>query len=396
MSIIEEAPDDLQSQITYWDTVRKLNAIAHHARTEGYSRLGMQPLPTRATAEYNGRQAIYMLRLLRSLQKSQYAGERWTLRDCSAEVVLNTDPKRLFKKRGTDVDVWFDNNRYNALPYTLWQDIYYEDELTKQWYKVHGQVDYDGLYFNNHLKERVYYNLFAPDADKYGATGTWTVHYDNESIYPPVTSTSRRPPPDEPPNESSLDSSAAEAGPSRKRARGRDTSQTPPRRPAASPNLRRRQRESRSHSRSPRSKRQRPDSTTGGRGGGGGGGRGGGRPGFTGESAPTAAEVGQRHTSVDEKNLTRLQRLQQEARDPPIIIVQGLANSLKCWRNRFSQKHRSLFIAATSVFKWITNGGQHSHRLLVAFRDTSQRQMFLKLVKIPLHCTYTFGSLDSL
>lgn len=387
MSIIEEAPDDLQSQIIYWDSVRKLNAITYHARSEGYSRLGFHPLPTRATSEHNGRQAILMLRLLRSLQKSEFATESWTLRDCSAEVVLNTEPKRHFKKRGRDIEVWFDDNRFNALPYTLWEHIYYEDEH-RNWHKVQGAVDYDGLYYYDHLGEKVYYTVFAPDAEKYGATGTWSVHYDNESIYPPVTSTSRRPPAVDPGAQPSDYPTAAEAGPSGTHG-GRQGPEASLRAEAPTGVRRRQQRESRSQSRSPRTKRQRPDSTTGGRGGR----RGGGSPG---ESAPTAREVGQRHQSVDGKNLTRLQRLQQEARDPPIILVQGLANSLKCWRNRFTSKHRSLFIAASSVFKWLTNGGQQSSRILVAFRDASQRQLFLKLVTIPRHCSYTFGSLDSL
>lgn len=386
MSIIEEAPDDLQSQINYWESVRKSSAITYHARSEGYSRLGLHPLPTRAASEYNGRQAILMLRLLKSLQKSEYARERWTLRDCSAEVVLNTEPKRHFKKRGRDVEVWFDDNRYNALPYTLWEQIYYEDD-NRHWYKVQGHADYDGLFYKNHLGEKVYYTVYAPDAEKYGATGTWTVHYDNQSIYPPVTST-RRPPPDESGGDSPDDSTPAEAGPSGFFG-GRQAPEAPLRRVETPAGVRRRQRESRSQSRSPRTKRQRPDSTTGGRGGG----RRGGSPG---ESAPTAGEVGQRHQSVDGKNLTRLQRLQQEARDPPLILVQGGANSLKCWRNRFTRKHRDLFIAASSVFKWLTIGGQQSSRILVAFRDASQRQLFLKIITIPRHCTYTFGSLDSL
>lgn len=395
MTIIEEAPEDLASQILYWDTVRKQNAIAHHARSEGYTRLGLQPLPTLQQAEHNGKQAITMGRLLRSLQQSPYAGERWTLADCSAEVVLHTEPKRHFKKGGVDVEVWYDNNRYNAMIYTMWKHIYSQDE-NGQWYKTESHVDHNGLWYRDHFGDAVYYTLFASDVDKYGVTGTWTVVHDNKFIYAPVTST-RRAKPAEPLGHPSTStprdgrSSSPEASASNLGTSGE-----------ATPRVRRRQRESRSQSRSrsrsrsrsPLSKRQRPDTTTGRRGGGGGGGRG--RGGGPRESAPAPSEVGQRLTSVTEKGLSRLHRLQQEARDPPVILVQGPANTLKCWRRRFSGRHSDLFTCASSVFRWIAGCGSHSNRLLIAFRDAQQRVAFLHHTTLPKHCSFTLGSFDKL
>lgn len=287
--------------------------------------------------------------------------------------------------------------------YTMWKYIYSQDE-NGQWYKSESHVDHNGLWYRDHFGDVVYYILFASDVEKYGVTGTWTVVHENKPIYAPVTSTRRAkhaeplglPSTSHPSTSTPRDShssstetdaglgTSSEASPRLRRGQGESRPQTRSR--------------SRSRSRSPLSSRQRPDTTTGGRGGGGGegGGRGRRRGGGPRESAPAPSEVGQRHTSVTEKNISRLQRLQAEAGDPPVILVQGPANSLKCWRRRFTVKHRELFTFASSVFRWITGCSSHSNSLLIAFRDVTQRHAFLHHTTLPRHCSYTLGSFNKL
>lgn len=370
----------------------------YYARREGYRNLGLQPLPTSTVAEHKAKEAIGMLHLLRSIRETRFATEQWTMADTSAELVLGTEPKHRFKKGGFQVQVWFDNNRDNAFPYTNWDHIYYQDD-NDMWHKTPGKVDYNGLYFEEHNGDRVYFVLFASDADRYSRTGTWTVRYRNEIIYPPVTSSTRPDllltgdPETNAPRPSTSSYSTEEAGSS-----GSPRTQTL----SETTGVRRGRRQRESSPDTPGRKRQRPDSTsskegpheTRRRGGGrGDGGRGGGEA----NAAPTPGQVGQRHQSVPKSGLRRLERLQEEARDPPIIILKGLANPLKCWRNRCNNK-RGLFTTISTVFRWVQNGecGQFSNRLLVAFKDNTQRQLFLKHTTIPKGCSIAFGTLDSL
>ena len=183
---IESQESTLESQIQYWENIRKENAIMHYARKQGLTKLGLQPLPTLAVTEYNAKQAIQIHLTLQSLLKSPFASERWTLTDVSAELI-NTSPQNCLKKGGYDVAVWFDNDRQNAMLYTNWDFLYYQD-MNEQWHKVKGEVDYDGLYFTDHTGERAYFTLFSADAQRFSRTGLWTVHFKTQVISSPVVS----------------------------------------------------------------------------------------------------------------------------------------------------------------------------------------------------------------
>lgn len=407
LTLIEEGRTDLKSQIEYWQLERKVQAVLFQAKKDGYRNLGLQPVPAAVASEVKGKQAIAMTILLDSLSKSPYANERWTLGDTGVELVLATEPKHSFKKHGYEVLVLYDHEMANSYPYTNWDAIYFQDS-NEQWIKTSGHVDYNGLYLLEPDGSKAYYTLFAENAGRYGRTGEWTVQYRNNTIYPPVTSSR----PSGGAEEEVLvitdsGSEGSEPGPAISPERETDltsvkstfqTQRSPgspgsPREEAARVGGRRRQGESspttsirRAKADSTGGRRRRPYSP---RRGGGGRGRGA-------EFGVSAEEVGRSRRTVAETGLSRIERLQEEARDPPIILVQGHPNSLKCWRNRL-YRFRHLYTDVTTVFKWVLNTTVDAQsRIIVAFKSTWQRQQFLAAVTIPKRCTYVYGSLNAL
>lgn len=378
MTLIEQESTDIRDHIKYWDAVRLENLLAYYARKEGLTHLGLQPLPALTVSEYKCKEAIKMKLLLESLRDSRYGNEPWTLPEVSAEII-NTSPKNCFKKKAYTVTVYFDKNPNNSFPYICWDFIYYQDEQS-EWQKVAGQVDINGLYFRESNGDITYFTLFQPDADRYGQTGHWSVTYKNHTLSTSVTSSSRiasdlenRPP--------THPISSPKTPRKRRRQTDEDTTRESPTSTSTGLRLRRRGREqgesstdgypSRSTSR-----RRRP--TVG--------------------SAVSPEEVGSGTRSVPRTGLTRNQRLQAEARDPPLILLQGCANSLKCFRYRCSHKHAHLYLAASTVFAWMYSSNEKSTegRMLIAFSSNTQRDLFLKSVTIPKGCHYCYGSVDCL
>lgn len=382
MTLIEEGRQDLDTHAEIWDLHRKIYLLMYYGRKQGYRSLGLQPLPVLAASEYNAKNAIAMTMLINSLKDSEYANEIWTLGETSAETVLATEPKSTFKKKPYTVDVWFDNQQHNAFPYTNWREIIYQTEEGK-WQKTEGRVSYSGLYYVDEHGQEVYFLLFAADAPRYGETGEWTVRVDNDVLYPPPTSSSG-PQPQYPADQSADAVPRSREGPNKENVASNQSDGEA--QVSSASGLRRPREESPETS----GKRPRPDSTDGGR-------RGARRSGGRAEAGPwpSASEVGTRHTEPPRRNLSRLGRLYEEARDPPIILLKGPANSLKCWRRR-CRKHSDLYSTASSVFKWIDYDGQPGNRLLVAFKSDTQRSAFLQQVTIPRHCDVTFGNLNSL
>nr|UOV22678.1 E2 [Human papillomavirus] len=367
LTLYEEGHTDLQSQIDYWELVRKEQVLLYYARKEGYTRLGLQPTPTPVVSEYNAKEAIKISLLLKSLLKSKYAKEQWTLPETSAEL-LNTEPKNCFKKSGYTVEVLYDNNENNAVAYTNWDFIYYQDS-NDIWHKVNGRVDIDGLFYEEINGDRVYFGLFEPDSQRYGVTGTWTVKYKNTTISS-SDSSFRHPSSDVEDSERPGPSTRDTETPTQSiTTRGSETS------PISSTT---------SHIRLRRGGEQRERGTkrrrvvSPGR-----------------QSVPSPGEVGSRLRSTPRSGLSRLQRLQEEARDPPIIIVEGPANSLKCWRNRLP-RYSTLYLFCTTVFKWIGDGLCSQSRMLISFHNEQQRYSFLEAVKLPKHSSYAYGALNKL
>lgn len=359
----------------------------YYCRKEGLKSLGLQTLPTLQISEYNSKIAIKMVLLLQSLAKSQYGSEQWTLSDTSTEIVL-TPPKNTFKKQGFQVEVYYDGDTSNANVYTQWEHIYYQD-LKDEWHKVPGDVDHNGLSYTDKTGEKIYFLLFSEDAEKYSRTGLWTVRYKNTTISSVVTSSTRHSGSstkgDQPTDSHTRESSPEEGTSSRGRLE-RYTQESSPTTTTTSPTSSGRRRR---------------------RGGGGDGGEQGEYPTTTRESprskrqrssAPTPEEVGRRHRSLPAHNLDRLRRLQEEARDPPIICVKGQANNLKCWRQRLSVRFGHFYDKASSVFKWIGDDDEsrYNSRMLIAFNDYCQRAKFLQVVTLPRGSSYSLGFLDKL
>lgn len=382
MQLYEEAPTDLPSQIKHYLLLRKQCVLEYYLRKEGYLTIGLHHLPATRVSEYHAKQAIKMTLVLKSLEKSAYANERWSLQDTSADL-FESPPRNCFKKEGFDVEVWFDKDPMNVYPYTNWKWIYYQDE-NDEWHKVQGQTDYNGLYFEELNGDRTYFLLFERDAARYGNTKEWIVNVANEQISLSTNSASRRSASGflQQPTTSFIDESS---GPSRdtvpEESNGRGEKQTSPQSSGQElpSRLRRKRGEGK---RSPRKRRKR------------------GSEGTTSSSvtdSPTAAEVGSSHRSVVRSGLSRLERLQREARDPLVIIVRGPPNKLKCWRYRCNSKLKPSFKYMTTVFKWVTNDYTLSgSRVLVSFDSMEQRELFVKTTHFPKDTTYSYGSLDKL
>lgn len=374
MTIIETGADDLETQIKHWQLNRKINVLMYYGRKEGLKNFGLQTLPALQVSEYNAKVAINLVLLLKSIAKSSFRTEKWTLLETSAELIF-TAPKNCFKKKAYQVWVLYDDEESNAILYTNWDRIYYQD-ANDMWQVSPGMVDHNGLYFDDNAGERNYFQLFAPDAEKYGKTGKWTVKYKTKTISSVVTSSTKSSTSGLP--ERDTTNATATAGKEVPVRRAKSPGRQSPHHPSTSSELgrllsRKRQGEpsTRGHSDRKRHRQQKPPS-------------------------PTAGEVGVRHTTVQTTGLTRLGRLIEEARDPPILIVKGSSNQLKCWRFRFQHKCGHLFQTCSSVFKWIDDTNNAGSRMLIAFRNTKQRQQFINCVKFPRGTSYGFGALDTL
>ena len=386
MNLYESGAKTLEAQIEHWQLVRKLNVLYYYARKEKFSHLGLQPLPSLTVSEYKSKEAIQIVLLLRSLQNSPYAEEEWNLSDTSAELI-HTPPKNTFKKGPYRVDVWFDHNPQNSFPYTNYDFIYYQD-YDEQWHKTAGLVDINGFYYEEPNGDRVYYFLFEGDAARYGETGQWTVQFKNTTLSTSIPS-SRRPQSTISP-QGSISSSSDSISPTQsfnsKHSRSHESEEgnassstgTPPQTPIRQRRRRREGEPTSTTGEGSRAKRRRGGHTPVVRAG------------------VSAAEVGSRHRGVPTSGLTRLARLEAEARDPLILIFKGRSNQLKCWRYRLP---KDSFNVATTVFRWAgeeEDDSYLSHRMLVAFNNQTQRKYFLKSVSIPRGVSFAYGQLDSL
>nr|DAZ92266.1 TPA_asm: E8^E2 [Manis javanica papillomavirus 1] len=114
---------------------------------------------------------------------------------------------------------------------------------------------------------------------------------------------------------------------------------------------------------------------------------------------PSPEDVGRLSKTLERRSRTRLGRLLEEARDPPIIIVKGGLNPLKCYRYRLNKDHKGTFAAITTGFRWVYPYEKEDHnsgRVIVSFTDKQQRDAFLDTVPMPKAFAFAFGSLESL
>ncbi|AAN09958.1 putative regulatory protein E2 [Bos taurus papillomavirus 3] len=399
LEIYEQDTSSLDVQITYWTLIRHEQALYYYARRQGILRLGIYQVPPTGVSEKKAKDAIKMTLFLKSLQKSEFAAQPWSLPETSLERFLAA-PENTFKKRGQHVTVIYDKDSMNAMEYTLWTEIYAVDD-NDQWHKYTSGVDYDGIYFTDAQGNKNYYVSFADDAALYSKLGHWEVQYENQVLSPPVTSSlppgpNRRRGPQtrgHPRHKSASFRRSASSGSDTRDSRGRSRS------PSSSRSR------SRSRSRSPSGSHSRPraphvpDQETGRPPGGGG--RRGSRDqqqGPGGPAPPSPGEVGTRSGPPETKAKGRLAELISAAYDPPVLLLQGCANTLKSFRRRTTQSYPHTFLCMSTSWTWAskTCTVKSGHRMLVAFVNSEQRTLFLATVKIPKGVTCLKGSFDGL
>lgn len=416
LQIYESEENSLDVQLEYWLLLRKEQALYYYARQQGINRLGLFPVPPARVSEKRAKDAIAMSLQLQSLKKSPYGSETWTMTQTSRETFL-AEPSNTFKKRPAQATVVYDNDVLNSMLYTVYNDIYYADE-NDVWYKVHSTVNYDGIYYTDHLGTHHYYVKFADDAYSYSNSGQWQVLYENQVFSAPVTSStsgSTGAPAAEPEagknaTTTETDSTATRSqqpatatqrrsvrpvsrSGSRSSSRSRSPQRSPLERSSRSPTCPRESTPARGRRRprrrrSLRRRRTSEGSATEGSSDGGE---------FGGRTPPSPEQVGSRSRTPERRPSSRLAQLISDAYDPPVLIFQGPANILKCWRRRCTQKYYSLFTHMSTTFTWLSGSGVKStNRMLAAFASTAQRELFLDTVKTPKGVTWGFGSLDCL
>lgn len=366
LTLYEKDSDDLHDQITHWKLNRKEQVLFYYCRRQGVTRLGVTPIPPLAVSQQKAKAAIEQQLLLESLLQSEFGKESWTLTETSRERLL-TEPKYCFKKHGTQIEVRFDHQADNTTRYTLWGTLYYQNS-SDVWVKTQGKVDRRGLFYTDENNVRVEYVNFEEEAKKYGKTGVFEVL---SKLTPPAVPTSSFAAPghgDTPPGSAT-----------RRR--------TSPEKTTATPKRRKRPRIS-----SPRFPHRR-----GLRGGGEG------ELAATNSSPrllyPTPEEVGKSTTTPSRGHRTRLGRLLLEAADPPILVLKGGANSLKCLRFRLKQHYSSFFLGASTTWYWTSATGNEQlgrSRMLLSFTDEKQRDLFMKTVKLPRSVQWFKGSLEDM
>ena len=435
MDLYESGREDLQSQIDHWQALRQEQILLHYARKHGVMRLGYQPVPPLATSEQKAKDAIGMVLLLQSLQRSAYGQESWTLAQTSLEAV-RSPPAYAFKKGPQNIEVVYDGDPENVMSYTVWSFIYYQT-VNDTWEKVQGHVDYFGAYYFEGTVKTYYIN-FEKDAARYGRTGVWEVHVNKDIVFAPVTSSS---PPTGDGGETSRHTLSRSGSPTTSRllattvpTGGSRTSSRRYQRKASSPTARQRQRQgeetnhrrqrSRSKGRTEterggerrrRGRSSSADSTTStdrrrGRGGGRGPttrsqsrsrsrSRSQSREGSATRLGVSPDDVGTGVRSVGPGHHGRLARLLDEAKDPPLILLRGNANVLKCYRFRERKKHRGLVKYYSTTWSWV---GEDScdrvgrARMLLAFDTYEQREQFIKTMKLPPTVDWSLGNFDDL
>lgn len=425
MDIYESGREDLETQIAHWQLLRQEQILLHYARKHGVLRIGYQPVPALATSEQKAKDAIGMVLVLQSLQKSPYGQERWTLVQTSLETFRNP-PANCFKKGPMNIEVYFDGDPENLMVYTVWSDIYYQT-VEDTWEKTKGHVDYNGAYFMEGSFKN-YYIEFASDARRFSHSGQWEVHVNKDTVFAPVTSSSSSA------GDGTVPSPVDTVPGPRQRSPERISSRTDSRRyrrTASSPtNTTRRQERQKEPSRRSRSRsRGRQEASRGGQrrrrtrsssrdtavsSDTGRGGRGGRAPITRSQSRSRSrsrargdsagygiapADVGTSLRSVGREHSTRLERLLADAKDPPVVLLRGDANSLKCYRYRAKQKHRGLVKYISTTWSWV--GGENSDRigrsrLLIAFSTYKHREQFLQTMKLPPKVDWSLGSFDDL
>lgn len=386
LDIIERESDAILDSIEFWQLVKEEHLILHAARQKGYTRLGLQPVPTLQVSEANAKGAIEMALVLQSLASSKFGRESWSLRATSREL-YDSNPKYCLKKGGSHVHVRWDGDKANESEYTAWDFIYCQTE-SGAWQKFPGYVDYRGLFYEED-GIRLYYEDFEQDAHRFSKSRYWEVYYMNKlvsPVHPPIRtsrSSSQEAGTQSPHSEAHQPATSTPKTAGGGRLRGRrgrppptratPPAPSPPERHSETPGSGARNRLRGRGGTTPRVRRGRKSNTTV-------------RP----------RDVGRVHKTVQAHGLTRVERLAAEAGDPHLLVFAGQPNSLKCLRYRLKGL-KGLYTAATNNFKWVEGVGQGSGaRMVFAFESLEQRKAFEKQARFPPSVSYFYGNFESL
>ncbi|AHL83545.1 E2 [Enhydra lutris papillomavirus 1] len=359
LSLYEQNSESITDQIQHWNLLRREQVILYYARERGITRLGMTLVPPRHVSQQKAKAAIEQVLYLTSLSQSSFKDERWTLGDTSRERFL-TEPENCFKKGGQQIDVKYGGEEDNIVRYTLWANIYFQNEQDS-WEKAEGKVDNKGLYYEDADGVRTYYVDFIKEATKYSSNGQYEVLQRVNPVSRPASGAV---------NSAPLGCASHCSTPKKKTA-------DPPRRGNY---RRRRSKPSKQGQHSPGGRQGKQASTS--------------RP-----TAPSPGEVGRSHKSASPRLGGRLERLIQEARDPPIVVLKGEANPLKCLRYRLTKGYSSTFEEVSTTWKWAsckTKDPCGRARMLVSFSTPDQRDLFLQHVPLPKSVKYFLGSLNDI
>lgn len=391
LALYEEDSEDIDKQILQWELIKKENVLFHYARSKGIYRLQMQLVPALQVSQDNAKKAIEMALLLKKLKASKYGAESWTLQDTSREL-FETPPKRTFKKNGYPVEVRYDSDPNNTMQYTGWDKIYYETDETFELAK--GEVDYEGCFYKEG-NVKIYYIRFNEDAAKYSTSGEWEVLYKNDQISPVASVSSTTSDWDIPDSgvEQRERSPVHVRGPLSRRSKP-TTVHSP-----GSPNRRRpqktrrgplsaitgRRRHQAQEEERPRGERRQEEGRQGDSRQ---------HPELPEGSSQTLA----RGSRTQRGRSTRLEQLLRDQADPPIVVLAGGANQLKCLRYRFTHRHRHLFTSVSTTWNWVRDGRNDNagSRIIVSFLNSEQRNTFLGTVSIPRGVGIIYGSLQGL
>lgn len=463
MNIYEAAKNTLEAQIEHWQLLRREAVLLFVARQKGVLRLGYQPVPPQAVSESKAKDAIMMVLQLQSLQNSKFKDEPWTLVDTSLETYRNQPENTFKKGPVSVEVMYDNDptntNVYTLWKYVYYLDaddewqktesgvnqtgIYYLQGAFKHYYILFAD---DAPRFSSTGQWEVMINketVFAPVTSstppdspgrQISGQGTGASTTNTETDHTATTETTTTSNQQRRPRYGRKDSSPTTTT-SRQRSRKAQQRRRTRSRSVGSQERRIRSR-SRSASRRGGHKRQRSRSTHRGRGRRSRSssrgkctrrrrrgrssssssistscsassvssssqrrkrGRGGSRSSSYRGISP--GDVGKSVQTVSRRYKGRLGRLLAEAHDPPVILLKGAANTLKCFRNRTKIKYKDLFKCISTTFSWVANDGCERlgrHRMLISFISVEQRNKFDTSVKYPKTVERTYGSLDSL
>ncbi|AFA26590.1 E2 [Tursiops truncatus papillomavirus 7] len=363
MDLIENDDGDLNHVLKYFECLRKEAMLLCAANQRGHKRVGFTMVPPKQACEASAKQCILMHLAVSSLLSSPFAGEQWLLSHVSHELYM-TPPENTLKKQGQTVTVIFDGDKDNCMEYICWLRIYCQMS-NGHWGCFRGIVCHEGIYFDIEGERRFYVD-FKGEANKFGKGDKWTVMFGGKAItdcalvsstststcslgYPTVSTTTGQPsgqrktqrkrlgPPPSPPP------SPPPAPPAPPR---------PPSPPVPPP-------------RPERDKETCP-------------------AGATKRKATAGSGDSCRGTSDCDSDCGAAKRFRTEP-GIPCILISGGANQVKCLRHKLKVQHHGLYHKCSTTWSWVGDDTPHpNHRICVSFKNTFDRDVFLKLVPLPV------------